>query len=897
MRTGLLSGIKRKFFIVLDKNLESKKENCFNINFFYLKSFNKKTQSITYIREPFFKGIVLFGLDFKNKFRPLSFLKILKDGNKEPIDPKIFKRFLISEKSQFIAFSSQTNPQVFLKVQKMLKSFQINGEKIVNLTFCKSCLDKKEFNILNKKQQIKSFRNQILCSDCALEIVLNRARIIGLISTERINPKLKNFFNHMILKFKNIDKVLNSFKTNFNPVKNKEVTLYDIEKSPPLSKRYLNYPIDNVSIPNGLKNVLKNQGIEKLLPIQAISIDQDLLRKYENQIVMAPTSSGKTLIGEIAGISKVLTKKLKMLYLVPIVALANVRTEEFEKKYKKLNLKIVKRIGESLLDKREPPNLDELIDADVIVATYEAIDYILRSGSKELLGNVGTIIIDEIQTLTDIDRGYLLDGLIARLKVNYKEVQYLYLSATIGAPEVLAKKLDGTLINYNNRPVPIERHLILCLNETLKQKFMIKLIQSAFLEKSLYGFRGQSIVFTNSRKKCETLSTLLDKRGISVRAYHSGLTNEERKLIEMEFQNQTISAVVATAALAAGVDFPAKQVIFESLAMGIKVLTVAEFEQMLGRAGRLGKHDVGYAYLLVEPEKIYVPKMKITEENIAIKLLNGKIKDFELEPDEVKSMTELLAFVSMFNKGINKGKIYEFNKNLINADYEIDLLLKKLIELKLVSLNDNSSYIISNLGRAVSKSFLTVEKSMEIIEILKLKAEDIINIVLELKPLKNVYLSKKVISDLSKNINMKYFSNNFFSASVLSLMNADYVRKRKKFSNEFIGYITKWVNDIFNCACKDNPYCECGRKNIERMLLSFRINDNLSIEEISKLFEDDYKILIFKGDIIDYLENLIYSFESILNILNGIPEIYLIYRDEMDEIPRIIEKIKNPLST
>lgn len=882
---------------MLDKNLESKKENYFNINFFYLKSFNKKSHSITYVRKPFFRGILLFGLDFKNKFRPLSFLKIQKGGDKEPIDPKVFKKFLKSEKNQFVAFSSQTDPKYYREIRKMLNSFQVNNDKIINLTFCRTCLDRKEFNILNKNQQIKSSQNQIVCSDCALELVLGQARLIGLISTEKVNPKLKNFFNHMILKFKNIDKVLNSFKLDFNPVKNKETTLYDIEKSPSLNKKYLNYPVDNVSIPMKLIEILKAQGIYRLLPIQAISIEQGLLSDNKNQIVMAPTSSGKTLIGEIAGISKVLTKKLKMLYLVPIVALANVRTEEFEIKYKALSLKVIKKIGESLLDKTETLNLEELVDADIIIATYEAIDFLLRSGNKDLLGDIGTIIIDEIQVLTDLDRGYLLDGLIARLKVICKDVQFLYLSATIGAPELLAKKLNGTLIKYNNRPVPIERHLILCLNETLKHKFIIKLVQSAFSERSSYGFRGQSIVFTNSRKKCESLATFLDKKGIKTRAYHSGLTSEERKLIEMDFQDQKISAVVATAALAAGVDFPAKQVIFESLAMGIKVLTVAEFEQMLGRAGRLGKHDIGYAYLLVEPEKIYVPKMKITEENIAIKLLNGKIKDFELEPNEDKSMTELLGFISMFNEGTPKNSIYEFNKYLINSDYEVELLLKKLMKLKLIILDYNSIYSTTQLGWAISKSFLTVEKSLEIIDVLKLKAESIINIVLELKPLKNVYLSKKVVSDLSKNINMKYFSNNFFSSSVLSLMDADYVKKRKKFSNEFIDFITKWVNEIFNCGCKDNPYCDCGRKNLERMLLSFRIDDNLSVEGISRIFEEEYKILIFKGDIVDYLENLIYSFESILNILNGIPKLDLLYEDQIKEIPNIIEKIRNPSPT
>lgn len=889
----LLSIIKRKFFIVLDRNNESKKELLFNVNFFYLKSFNRKSKTITYVNKPFFRGIILFGLDFKNKFRPLSFVKILKDGIKEPIDPKFFKKFLLSDKNEFIAFPSHSDSQDLLNIKKMFKNFHISTERIIDLTFCRVCLGNNNFNILNRNQQIKSLKNQIICSECALEIVLNRAKLASLISTERISPKLKNFFNHMLLKFKNIDKVLIAFKADFNPVRNRDITLYDIEKSPKLSKKYLNYSIEEVLIPHDFQNMLKEQGIQTLLPIQAISIENGLLKTNNNQLVMAPTSSGKTLIGEIAGITKVLKQSLKMLYLVPIVALANVRTEEFEKKYRKLNLKVIKKIGESLLDNIESLELDDLIDADIIIATYEAIDYLLRSGNKDKLGSIGTIIIDEIQTLIDSERGYLLDGLIARLKSNFKHAQFLYLSATIGAPEILAKKLDCILINYNNRPVPIERHLILCLNESLKQKFIAKLIQSAFSEKSTYGFRGQSIIFTNSRKKCESLSSYLRTKGIKVQAYHSGLTSEERKLIEIEFQNQTISAVVATAALAAGVDFPARQVIFESLAMGINILTVAEFEQMLGRAGRLGKHDIGLAYVLVEPNKIYMPKMKITEENIAIRLLNGKIKDFELEPNEDKSITELLAFISMFREGINIKQIYEFNQNLINADYNLDSLLKKLLNLKLILINDNSAYCVSELGHAIAKSFLTIEKSLEIINTLKLKSEKIIDIVLELKPLKNVYLSKKVVADLSKNIRMKYFSNNFFSASVLSLMNAEYVRKRKKFSNEFIEYITKWVRDIFNCNCKDNPYCECGRINLEKLLLSLRIDDRLSIKEISQFFEEEYKILIFKGDIIDYLENLIYSFEGILNILKSIPKLDSIYEHELDKIPLIVDRIKS----
>lgn len=890
---SLLTTISRDYFIVFDKNWDNKKELSFNVNFFYLKSFKKKNQTYSYIKKPFFRGIVLFGLDFKDKMRPVSFSKLEKDDNFEPINPRLLKTFLIDKKNKFIAFSSQTKPEEFAPIREMLKNLQYDNDNIVSMTFCKSCLAKKKFTILNEKTKIKSLKSQTICSDCALEVVVNQAKLAGIIPSSRLSPKLKNFFNHLILKFRDLNKILNSFKVDFNPVKNKEMTLYDIEKNPPISKKYLNYQIENIEIPSVFKILLKKLKIFTLLPIQAISIERGLLRDQTSQLVMAPTSAGKTLIGELAGVSEILKDQRKMLYLVPIRALASLRTEEYKNKYKTLDLDIIKRVGESILEKKETEDLDELENADIIIATYEAIDYILRSGNRSNLGTIGTIIIDEIQTLSDQERGFILDGLIARLKSIFNEVQYLYLSATIGEPEALAKRLNCVLIKYNNRPVPIERHLILCLNEAVKLRTITKLVRAAYTENSTYGFRGQSIIFTNSRKKCESLTSYLQNKGLKVKSYHSGLTNEERLVIEDEFQKQTISAVVATAALAAGVDLPAKQVIFESLAMGINLLTVAEFEQMLGRAGRLKKHDIGRAYLLVEPGKVYSPRTKVTEENVAINLLNGKIKDYELQPDENKSLTELLAFISMYNEGIARKKIFEFNEHLINSDYEIEEFLKKLIEFRLVFLENENLYKISFLGQSVAKSFLTVEKSLEIIGSLKKKEKKIIDIVLELKPLRNVYLTKKIVADLSKHRAAKYSSNNFFSASVLSLMDANYVKKRKTFSDEFIEYVLKWTGEIFNCDCKDKPYCECGRINLEKIILNLRIDNKFSIKDISEYLEEELKILIYKGDITDYLENLIYSFESILNISKGISSLDSDYGKEIAEIPNIIEKIKN----
>ncbi len=887
-----MSTPSRSYFIVLDRNRDHRKELLFDVNFFYLKSFKKKKFTFSYVNKPFFKGTVVFGLDFKNKMRPLNFSKIEIDGSIKPIDPRLLRKFIISEKNKFIAFSSQTNPQDILPIREMLGNFQYNASKIINLTICDSCLDKKKFTLLNENMQIKSLTNQIICSECAYSILVNRIKLTGMTSKDKISPKLKNFLMHMLLKFKDVKKVLSAFNADFNPVKNKEITLYDIEKKTTISKKYLNIKIENLGIPPELKDVLKHLSLSSLLPIQAISIEKGLLEKRCNQLIMAPTSGGKTLVGELAGISRVLIdRNAKLLYLVPIVALANIRTEEFREKYKSVKLKIIKKVGESLFEKKEEVKIEQLANTHVIIATYEAIDYILRSGKKDFLGSIGTIVIDEIQTLIDTERGFILDGLIARLKTQY-DAQFLYLSATLGEPELLAKKLNCQLIKYNNRPVPVERHLILCLNETQKQKIISKLVKSSFYEKSIFGFKGQSIVFSNTRKKCESITSYLKNKGINVSAYHSGLTNEERKVIEEDFQAQRITGVVATAALAAGVDLPARQVIFESLAMGINWLSVAEFEQMLGRAGRLKKHEKGLAYILVEPGKVYSPKMKNTEENIAIKLLNGKIKDYELVPNENKSQTEILAFISMFNKWITKESIYGFYNHLINDHFDLEAVLKKLIAFKLIKIKEDLTVKATRLGRAITNSFLSVDESFDIIKKLHDEMATPLEIALDLEVLRNVYLSKNVVADLSKNVNMKYFSNNLFSASVLSLMNADYIKKRRTFSREFIDFMMKLTGDIFNCNCKDNPYCDCGRLNLEKLIMNLRIEEMMTIEEISNYLREEYKIVIFRGDLIQYLENLIYSLESIKNISEGITNLNENYVKEIRNIPGLIEKIK-----
>src|SRR5690606_7946270 len=113
--------------------------------------------------------------------------------------------------------------------------------------------------------------------------------------------------------------------------------------------------------------------------------------------------------------------------------------------------------------------------------------------------------------------------------------------------------------------------------------------------------------------------------------------------IEKAFASQKLAAIVTTAALAAGVDFPASQVIFETLLMGNRWLTANEFSQMLGRAGRPSYHDRGIVYVLAEAGMEFDGE---TEEVKALELLESGPDPVDVHYSEEDVLEHILADVS-----------------------------------------------------------------------------------------------------------------------------------------------------------------------------------------------------------------------------------------------------------
>lgn len=87
-----------------------------------------------------------------------------------------------------------------------------------------------------------------------------------------------------------------------------------------------------------------------------------------------------------------------------------------------------------------------------------------------------------------------------------------------------------------------------------------------------------------------------------VAPHHAGLLPPLKLLIEKLFQRGLIKVVFATETLSAGINMPARTVVLSSLVKrsddGMRMLTVGEFQQMTGRAGRRGMDEVGYGVVL-----------------------------------------------------------------------------------------------------------------------------------------------------------------------------------------------------------------------------------------------------------------------------------------------------------
>ena len=397
-------------------------------------------------------------------------------------------------------------------------------------------------------------------------------------------------------------------------------------------------------VPEQVKEILLNLGIAELFPPQEETIRAGVL-EGKNIVLASPTASGKTLIAELCGLKHVLEKNGKVIYLSPLRALASEKFEEF-RKYSSIRKADGRKVSVGI-STGDFDTADTWLERyDIIVTTNEKADSLLRHRAK-WMDDISVVVADEVHLLNEAKRGPTLEVVLARLLQVNPDIQVLALSATISNVDEIASWLKANYIVTEWRPVSLKEGVVLHEEIQYKDGDARKIEKktrypTVNLVLNTLKSGGQALVFASTRKNsvsaAKTISqhtseilskpmkrtleheaekilsagertqiseTLSDLVRCGTAFHHAGLAGAHRRLIEDSFREGKIKVLTATPTLAFGVNLPARMVIIQDYrrfepGYGNYPISVLEYKQMAGRAGRPKYDKVGESILIAK---------------------------------------------------------------------------------------------------------------------------------------------------------------------------------------------------------------------------------------------------------------------------------------------------------
>ena len=171
-------------------------------------------------------------------------------------------------------------------------------------------------------------------------------------------------------------------------------------------------------------------------------------------MVSAPTSSGKTFIGELAAFHEAY-KGGRVVYLVPLRAVAEEKFDEFRERYKDYGVTVVISTGEH----REYD--EDLLTGNfhIAVVVFEKL-LNLSVVNPAILDSFTLTVVDECQMISDESRGARLKILLTKIRKLATRPRIIGLSAVAENTGDFDSWLHCKLLSHKERPVELREGIV-----------------------------------------------------------------------------------------------------------------------------------------------------------------------------------------------------------------------------------------------------------------------------------------------------------------------------------------------------------------------------------------------------------------------------------------------------
>lgn len=373
---------------------------------------------------------------------------------------------------------------------------------------------------------------------------------------------------------------------------------------------------------------IRQQGWRELRDIQARSI-RTICETNTDLIVAASTAGGKTEAAFLPLISQVLDEPsdgtgFDLLYIGPLKALITDQAMRLEGMCQEAELPVIPWHG----DVSQSVKTRALKSPKgILLITPESLEALLiRRGLEipRLFGATRAVVIDELHTVLDSERGVQLRSLLTRLELAIKRpVRRIGLSATLGDMDLAKAYLrpdaasSVQLIEANGGEAELKLQLrgYLSGDEDDNSPSATDAI-AAHLFKHLRG--SDNLVFAGARQRVEIyadrLRELCEREHLPQEFYphHASLSREHRDFVERRLKDPARpTTAVCTSTLELGIDIGDVTCVAQIGAP----FSVAALRQRLGRSGRREGQPAILRQYAVEakltPESSFVDRLRL----------------------------------------------------------------------------------------------------------------------------------------------------------------------------------------------------------------------------------------------------------------------------------------------